>query len=74
MQQKAKDPALAERMQNKIVELLPSAAGVLVPKGYQLGDDYEYLGYSADALNEYAFKALTRRLKVIGLSLPAVAA
>jgi ribonucleoside-diphosphate reductase beta chain len=74
LQQKAHDPELAKRIQDKMVETLPSAAGVLVPPGYQLGDDYEYLGYSAQELNEFAFTALSRRLKVIGVGLPAVAA
>jgi hypothetical protein len=54
--------------------LLPSAAGVLVPPGYQLGDEYEFMGYSSREMNEYAFTALSRRLKVIGVGLPAVAA
>jgi hypothetical protein len=47
---------------------------VLVPPRYQLGDDYEYLGYSAQEMNEFAFTALARRLKVIGVGLPAVTA
>jgi len=70
LQQKAQDPGLARRMQDRLVELLPAAAGVLVPPGYQLGDDYVYLGYSSQELNEFAFTALTRRLKVIGIGLP----
>ena len=74
LQQKARDPELAKRIQDKLVETLPSAAGVLVPPGFQLGDDYEYLGYSAAEMNEFAFTALSRRLKVIGVGLPAVAA
>ena len=74
LQQKARDPELAQRIQDKLVDTLPSAAGVLVPPGFQLGDDYEYLGYSSQALNEFAFTALSRRLKVIGVGLPAVAA
>lgn len=53
---------------------LPAAAGVLVPPGYQLGDEYEYLGYSSQEMNEFAFTALSRRLKVIGVGLPALAA
>jgi ribonucleoside-diphosphate reductase beta chain len=73
LQQKARDPELARRIQDKLVETLPSAAGVLVPPGRQLGDDYEYLGYSAQEMNEFAFTALSRRLKVIGVGLPAVA-
>jgi ribonucleoside-diphosphate reductase beta chain len=73
LQQKAQDPELAKRIQDKLVETLPSAAGVLVPPGYQLGEDYEYLGYSGQEMNEFAFTALSRRLKVIGVGLPAVA-
>jgi ribonucleoside-diphosphate reductase beta chain len=74
LQQKCQDPALAKRVQDKLVELLPIAAGVFVPPGMQLGDSYEILGYSSDEVNEYAFTALSRRLKVIGVSLPAVEA
>jgi ribonucleoside-diphosphate reductase beta chain len=74
LQQRARDPELAQRIQDKLVETLPAAAGVLVPPGFQLGDDYEYLGYSANEMNEFAFTALSRRLKVIGVGLPAVAA
>ena len=74
LQQKASDPALARRIQDRLVELLPLAAGVFVPPGMQLGDDYEILGYSSDEVNAYAYRALTRRLKVIGVGLPAVEA
>jgi ribonucleoside-diphosphate reductase beta chain len=74
LQQHARDPELAGRIQEKLVETLPAAAGVLVPPRHQLGDEYEYLGYSSQALNEFAFTALMRRLKVIGVSLPAVTA
>ena len=74
LQQKAKDPELAKRIQDKLAETLPAAAGVLVPPQYQLGDDYEYLGYSSQQLNEFAFTALSRRLKVIGIGLPTFAA
>jgi ribonucleoside-diphosphate reductase beta chain len=74
LQQKARDPELAKRIQNKLVETLPAAAGVLVPPGYEIGDEYDYLGYSSTELNEFAFKALWRRLRVIGVELPAVAA
>ena len=38
---------------------LPSAAGVLVPPGYALGDEYEYMGYTSQEMNEFAFTALT---------------
>jgi ribonucleoside-diphosphate reductase beta chain len=74
LQQKARDPELAKRVQDKLAETLPAAAGVLVPPGYQLGDEYEYLGFTSQEMNEFAFTALSRRLKVIGIALPAVAA
>ena len=74
LQQKAQDPALARRIQDRLVELLPVAAGVFVPPGMQLGDDYEILGYTSDEVNAFAYRSLTRRLKVIGVGLPAVEA
>jgi ribonucleoside-diphosphate reductase beta chain len=74
LQQKAKDPGFARRIQDCLVELLPIAAGVFVPPGLQLGDSYEILGYSSDEVNQFAFTALTRRLKVIGVGLPATQA
>jgi ribonucleoside-diphosphate reductase beta chain len=73
LQNKARDPELAKRAQDKLAETLPAAAGVLVPPGYQLGDEYEFLGYTSQEMNEFAFTALSRRLKVIGIGLPAVA-
>ena len=74
LQQKARDPALARRIQDKLVELLPIAALVFVPPGQDPTQEWGVLGYSSVQVNEFAFKALTRRLKVIGVGLPAVAA
>jgi ribonucleoside-diphosphate reductase beta chain len=74
LQQKCRDGALAKRAQDKLAELLPIAAGVLVPPGMQLGDSYEILGYSSDDVNQFAFTALSRRLRVIGIGIPAVTA
>jgi ribonucleoside-diphosphate reductase beta chain len=74
LQQKlAGDETLKRRAQDTLAELLPLAAGVLVPPGYQLGDEYEFFGYTSKEQTEYAFTALTRRLKVIGLGLPVAA-
>jgi ribonucleoside-diphosphate reductase beta chain len=68
------NPDLGRRVQDKLAELLPIAASVLVPPGLQLGDSYELLGYTSDEVNQFAFTALSRRLKVIGVGLPAIAA
>ena len=74
LQQKmAEDESLKQRVQDKLMELLPIAAGVLVPPGYQLGDDYEFFGYTSKEQTEFAFTALSRRLKVIGVGLPVAA-
>ncbi|MGZ4275721.1 MAG: ribonucleotide-diphosphate reductase subunit beta [Solirubrobacteraceae bacterium] len=74
LQQVASDPGHARRIQDRLMATLPSAAGVLVPPGYTLGEEYEYMGYTSQAMNEFAFTALSRRLKVIGVGLPAVTA
>jgi ribonucleoside-diphosphate reductase beta chain len=73
LQQAAKDPALRDRIQSKLFELIPVAAGVLIPTG-QDPENYSILGYSAEETNGYAFTALSRRLKVIGVSLTPEAA
>jgi ribonucleoside-diphosphate reductase beta chain len=74
LQQKtSEDESHVKQVQDTLAELLPVAAGVLVPPGYQLGDDYEFFGYTAQEQNEFAFTALTRRLRVIGVGLPVAA-
>jgi ribonucleoside-diphosphate reductase beta chain len=69
LQQKCADERMRARVQATLNELLPIAAGVLVPKGYALGDDYEFFGYSSQEQAEFAYSALSRRLKVIGVPL-----
>jgi ribonucleoside-diphosphate reductase beta chain len=73
LQQKSSDPGLRRRIADRILALLPTAAGVLVPPGAD-PDDWTLLGYGADEINTFAFTALTRRLKVIGVDLAAAAA
>ncbi len=68
LQQAAADPALRRRIGDKLAQLIPIAAGVLVPPGAD-PTSYEILGYSSDETNAFAFNALTRRLKVIGVTL-----
>jgi ribonucleoside-diphosphate reductase beta chain len=68
LQQAAKDPAFKQRIHAKLMELIPVAAGVLVPPGAD-PENFEILGYSSEETNAFAFTALTRRLKVIGITL-----
>ena len=65
------DPALAERMRATLQELLPVASGVIVPKGKDPNEPWEMLDYNSAQINEFAFNALTRRLKAIGVPLAA---
>jgi ribonucleoside-diphosphate reductase beta chain len=70
LQQKARqDPALAQRIVKTLQELIPIAAGVLTPRGFEIGEEYEILGVRSEEVHGFAFQALTRRLKVIGVSL-----
>jgi ribonucleoside-diphosphate reductase beta chain len=69
LQQKCADELMRMRVQATLNELLPIAAGVLVPKGYALGDEYEFFGYTSQQQAEFAYSALARRLKVIGVPL-----
>jgi ribonucleoside-diphosphate reductase beta chain len=65
-----RDDALAERLRSTLMELLPVAAGVLVPPGHDPHGDWEFLGgYSSADVNNFAFQCLTRRLKAIGVPL-----
>lgn len=68
------DPESERRVQDKLAELIPVAAGVLVPPGMDPFGEWELLGYDSVQVNEFAFTALKRRLKVIGVGLPAVTA
>jgi ribonucleoside-diphosphate reductase beta chain len=72
LQQKCAEERYRELVRETLNELLPLAAGVLVPKGYALGDEYEFFGYTAQEQAEFAYSALSRRLKVIGVPLAAV--
>jgi ribonucleoside-diphosphate reductase beta chain len=68
LKEKSRDPALARRIQAKLLELIPVAAGIFVPPGAD-PNSFEFLGYTSDDVNGFAFTALSRRLKVIGVSL-----
>ncbi len=73
LQQKCADEGMRIRVQETLNDLLPLAAGVLVPKGYALGDEYEFFGYTSQEQAEFAYSALSRRLKVIGVPLGSTA-
>jgi ribonucleoside-diphosphate reductase beta chain len=72
LREKAKDPALKQRITERLAELIPLATGVLVPPGAD-PNNYEILDYSMEDTNTFAFNALSRRLKVIGIDLASLA-
>jgi len=72
LREKAADPALRRRIAERLVELIPLASGVLVPQGAD-PNDYSILDYSMEETNTFAFNALNRRLKVIGVDLASLA-
>jgi ribonucleoside-diphosphate reductase beta chain len=63
------DPGIRRRVRAKLQELIPVATGVLVPPGVKDPYDYEFLGFHSSETHTFAFTALSRRLKVIGVSL-----
>jgi len=72
LQQKALDAGLRRRIAKRLMELIPMAAGVLVPPGAD-PNNFEILGYTSEVTNAFAFTALNRRMKVIGIDLMAAA-
>jgi ribonucleoside-diphosphate reductase beta chain len=62
---------MRRRIQSKLQELIPVATGVLVPPGVEDPYDYELLGFHSSETHQFAFTALARRLKVIGVPLGA---
>jgi ribonucleoside-diphosphate reductase beta chain len=73
LREKAADPALKQRIAERIAELIPLASAVLVPPGED-PENYSILDYSMEETNAFAFTALQRRLKVIGVDLASVGA
>ncbi|HYB23599.1 MAG TPA: ribonucleotide-diphosphate reductase subunit beta [Solirubrobacteraceae bacterium] len=73
LREKAADPALKRRIAERILELIPLASAVLVPAGAD-PESYSILDYSMEETNAFAFTALSRRLKVIGVDLASVGA
>jgi ribonucleoside-diphosphate reductase beta chain len=73
LHEKAKDSALRQRIAERTAELIPLASAVLVPVGED-PENYSILDYSMEETNTFAFNALNRRLKVIGIDLASLAA
>ena len=66
LREKAADPELKRRIAERLAELIPLAAAVLVPPGAD-PQSYTILDYTMEETNAFAWTALSRRLRVIGL-------
>jgi ribonucleoside-diphosphate reductase beta chain len=73
LREKAVDPALRRRIAERLTELIPLAQAVLVPAGAD-ASEYVILDFTMQETNTFAFNALNRRLKVIGIDAAALAA
>jgi ribonucleoside-diphosphate reductase beta chain len=73
LREKAKDPSLKRRIAQRLAELIPLASAVLVPPGADPAS-YAILDYTMEETNTYAFNALYRRLKVIGIDMSMLSA
>ncbi len=72
LREKARDAALKQRIAARLAELIPLASAVLVPPGAD-PQNYAILDYSMEETNAFAFNALQRRLKVIGIDVAMLA-
>jgi ribonucleoside-diphosphate reductase beta chain len=73
LREKAVDLGLRRRIAERLAELIPLASAVLVPPGAD-PSSYSILDYSMEETNTFAFNALTRRLRVIGIDMATMAA
>jgi ribonucleoside-diphosphate reductase beta chain len=73
LREKARDAALKQRISERLAELIPLATGVLVPPGAN-PNDYTILDYTMEQTNTFAFNALNRRLKVVGIDVASLSA
>ncbi|HWF73835.1 MAG TPA: ribonucleotide-diphosphate reductase subunit beta [Solirubrobacteraceae bacterium] len=67
--EKARDPALRDRITGQLDRVLPLAAEVLVPAGAR-PELFRPLGWDGVRLQDTAFDTLSRRLRAIGISVP----
>ena len=73
LREKARDAGLRARIVARLAELIPLASDVLVPRRAAPGEP-AILDYTVDETNTFAFNALSRRLRVIGIDLASIAA
>jgi ribonucleoside-diphosphate reductase beta chain len=64
------EPRYRERIENRIVDLVPRAAHVFVPPYADSAKEFVSYGYNSRQIYGYAYRSLKRRMGVIGLECP----
>jgi len=72
LREKAADPALRRRITERLAQLIPLTAAVLLPPRSNPQLDGA-LGYTAAQTDDFAHSALSRRLRVIGIDMRSLA-
>ena len=65
-----REPRYGDVVERTIAELVPSAAGVFAPPFAEDPADFHTYGYHSSEIYGYAYRALKRRMAVIGLEVP----
>lgn len=66
----AREPRYKELIQRKLVELVPSACHVFVPPGTEDPSDFMSYDYHSSEIYGFAYRALKRRMAVVGVEVP----
>jgi ribonucleoside-diphosphate reductase beta chain len=64
------DPRYGEIVTNKILELVPHASHVFTPPYADSPSDFVSYGYRSDEIYGFAYRALKRRMGLLGLEIP----
>jgi ribonucleoside-diphosphate reductase beta chain len=64
------DPRFGRIVERKIAELVPRAAGVFQPPYAESPTDFTSYGYHSSEIYGYAYRALKRRMGLLGLEIP----
>ena len=64
------EPRYRELIERKIAELVPDAAHVFVPPGTEDPSDFVSFDYHSSEIYGFAYRALKRRMAVVGVEVP----
>jgi ribonucleoside-diphosphate reductase beta chain len=66
----AREPRYKELIQRKLLELVPTACLVFVPPGTEDPSDFMSYDYHSSEIYGFAYRALKRRMAVVGVEVP----